>query len=91
MARPICRGCGRPTTAKYYREHGSRCSACYSLSLLEPFDDARAEEKVQELYRSTQLFDRVVSAMKRIMRPPPGATEWKLHHVVELDSRRMKW
>lgn len=91
MPRPACIRCKHPTVEKGYFKRQRMCAACFRLSQLESYDDAVAERRVQELYRASDQFDKVVTAMKRTMRPPPGAPEWKLHHVVELDSRRMNW
>lgn len=91
MPRPLCVRCKGGTAAKGYFERGRMCSACYRLMQLEPYDDAVAEKRVQELYQQSHLFDRVLAAMRRTMRPPPGRPDWQLHHVVELDSRRMNW
>lgn len=91
MPRPACITCKKPTSERGYLERERKCAPCYRLSLLDPYDDAVAEQRVQQLFRESRQFDKVVTAMKRTMRPPTGQGEWKLHHIVELDSRRMNW
>lgn len=91
MPRPACVRCKSPTAERGYWERQRMCAACFRLSKLLPFNDAEAERLVQRLYKERDRFDLVIAEMKRTMRPPPGADEWKLHHVVELDSRRMNW
>lgn len=91
MAKPTCLKCKKGTSSRGLEEREGMCARCFALSKLVPFDDAEAERLVRQEYRSSGLFDRVVAFMKRRMLPPPGSDEWKLHHVVELDSRRFTW
>ena len=91
MARPVCRSCGKYTTPNKYEERGSRCATCYNLSLLKPYNATIATKTIHRLRRNTLRWDQVIAKIRREMRPPPGSDEWKLHHVIELDSQRLKW
>jgi len=91
VPRPACITCKRPTSERGYLERARKCAPCYRLSLLDPFDDAVAEQRVQKLFKETGQFDKVHAAMRRTMRPPPGRPDWDLGRIVELDSRRFTW
>jgi hypothetical protein len=92
MARPRCRACGSKTTKPREGQPDRKglCSSCFKLSQLNAYHDGKAEAFVRDLSRKGHnSLEYMLTAIRKVMRPPPGTGEWRLHHVAELSTRHV--
>jgi hypothetical protein len=87
----ICPKCFNRTNRKALIERGC-CSRCFHLGELEPFHRATVADFLRErIHLRWEGASSKLSAVKETFRPPPGFDEWKLWHIVDIDSDRLNW
>jgi hypothetical protein len=88
VKRPGCSGCGTRSSQKYLVEHEGLCSACYRIKDIPDYDDRKAAKLVQRLWRDNGRWDRVLTGIRPLMKPPTPAG-WRLVEVIQLDNRAL--
>lgn len=90
----VCPKCKHRTTKKMLEEKGM-CSPCHRLEQLEPFDRAVIGKILRQMRGVEGMRweggSSCMSEIKKRFRPPPGAAEWKIWHLIDIDGDRLNW